>query len=391
MKTLKIIWLHSHLSLPSGGTKFVLEAIRELSKHHEVDLYVQKATPQFEQLFKKAGINIITMSKYSTGDILFWINFSRQIKHEMKFLKNQAKNYDVVISSMFPMNVEANALGLPHLQSCFQPYAFFWDSLMINKLPFFQRLLLKFAKKKFGKLDIEATKKSDKIVTVIAGVQKWISKVYQRDSLVVHPGVDISFFKPTVDLNLQNKYAGKKIILHSTDWTPLKRTNWLIDEFVSINSKINNAVLLIMEVKTVGVEREKAIKKIDDKKIKNIELCGSVPEHLLPAYYSLADVCVYVGIGEGAAAASYIVLESMACETPVIRTNYSLEEVEDGKTGYLFEKDDKESFKKYVIEFLTNPKLKLEFGKAGRNFIQENRSWEKFAKLYEKNLFEIIG
>ena len=390
MKKLRIMWLHSHLSLPSGGTKYVLEGIRELSKNHNVDLYVQKTTPQFEQLFKKAGINITAMNKYSTGDVLFWVNFSRQIKNELKFLKNQAKSYDVVVSSMFPMNVEANALGLPHLQSCFQPYAFFWDSLMINKLPFVQRLLLNFAKIKFGKLDIEATKKSDKVVTVIGGVQKWISKVYHRDSIVVHPGVDTSFFKPTLDLNLQNKYAGKKIILHSTDWTPLKRTNWLIDEFVSINSKINNVVLLIMEIKNVGVEREKAIKKINNKKIKNIELCGSVPESLLPAYYSLADVCVYVGIGEGAAAASYIVLESMACETPVIRTNYSLEEVEHGKTGYLFEKDDSESFEKYVIEFLTNPKLKLEFGKAGRNFIQENRSWKKFAELYEKNLFEII-
>ena len=86
-------------------------------------------------------------------------------------------------------------------------------------------------------------------------------------------------------------------------------------------------------------------------------------------------------------------MEAQASGLPVVTSNVGglVELIEDGKTGYLFEKDDKESFKKYVIEFLTNPKLKLEFGKAGRNFIQENRSWEKFAKLYEKNLFEIIG
>jgi len=385
------MWLFSHLTISGGGARFLFEAIKELSKNHYIKLYVQKSSPHMIKQYADESIEVVTMSDASTGDTKFWLNFSGQIKKEINFLKKESNNFDVVISSMFPMNIEANALGLPHLQSCFQPYAFFWDSMMINKLPFVQRLLLKFARMKFGKLDIEATQRSNKVVTVIAGVQKWISKVYHRDSIVVHPGVDTTFFKPTLDLNLQNKYAGKKIILHSTDWTPLKRTNWLIDEFVSINSKINDVVLLIMEVKDVGVEREKAIKKINDEKIKNVELCGFVPENLLPAYYSLADVCVYVGIGEGAAAASYIVLESMACETPVIRTNYSLEEVEHGKTGYLFEKDDRESFEKYVIEFLTNPKLKLEFGKAGRNFVQENRSWKRFAELYEKNLFEITS
>ena len=144
MKKLKIMWLHSHLSIPSGGTKYVLEVIRELSKNHHVDLYVQKATPQFEQSFKKAGINITTMSKYSTSDVLFWLNFSRHIKNQINFLQNQAKNYDVVISSMFPMNIIANSLNLPHLQSCFQPFAFFWDPLMIEKLPILKRLFLYF-------------------------------------------------------------------------------------------------------------------------------------------------------------------------------------------------------------------------------------------------------
>ena len=66
MKKLRIMWLHSHFSLPSGGVKYVLEAIRELSKNHDVDLYVQKALPKFEKQFKDAGINITIMSRHST-------------------------------------------------------------------------------------------------------------------------------------------------------------------------------------------------------------------------------------------------------------------------------------------------------------------------------------
>ena len=39
MKKLKIMWLHSHLTLPSGGTKYVLQGIQELSKNHFIAIY----------------------------------------------------------------------------------------------------------------------------------------------------------------------------------------------------------------------------------------------------------------------------------------------------------------------------------------------------------------
>ncbi len=389
MKKLRIMWLHSHLTLPSGGTKYVLQGIQELSKNHSVDLFVQKASPEYEQLFKKSGINITIMNTRSTGDLIFWLNFKKQIKNETLFLQNLVQNYDLVISSMFPMNVIASKLNLPHLQSCFQPFAFFWDPNMISKLPMWERFFLKIAKFKFGKLDLDATKKSDLISTVIPDVQQWISKIYERDSFVAYPGVDTNFFKKDNNFSLGNKYRGKKIILHSTDWTPLKRTNWLIDEFVKINSKIDNCILLIMEVKTTGTERSKAIKKIKGNLKSNIELCGFVPESLLPSYYSLADLTIYCGIGEGTGAASYIVLESLSCETPVIRTQYSNNEIEHGKTGYLFEKDDTDKFQKYVIDLLNDEKLRIQFGKEGRKFIVENRSWKKFAELYENHLIKI--
>src|SRR5690349_6396854 len=120
MRRLNIMWLHSHLTLPVGATNYVMVIIRELLKEHSVTLYVQKSTPEFEQLFKNAGINVITLSNYSTGDILFWLNFSKQTKKEINFLRSEVKNYDLVISSIFPMNVIANSLPLPHLQFCFQ-------------------------------------------------------------------------------------------------------------------------------------------------------------------------------------------------------------------------------------------------------------------------------
>src|SRR6266498_2007472 len=160
MKRLRIMWLHSHLTLPSGATNYILEVLRELQKNHSVTVYVQKSTPEFVQLYRNAGIEVISLSKYSTGDILFWLSFSRQIKKEIQFLKGEAKNYNLVVSSMYPMNVIASSLELPHIQFCFQPFAFFWDPLMIKKLSISKRIFLYLLKSKFGKLDIDSTKQS---------------------------------------------------------------------------------------------------------------------------------------------------------------------------------------------------------------------------------------
>ena len=323
---MKIMWLNPHLTVPTGGTRYIFEATKRLSKNHDVTIYVQKSNPDILTQFKENSIKVITIGKYSTGDFLFWLNFKKNLNNEINFLKKEARDFDVVVSSMFPMNIEANSLGLPHLQCCFQPYAFFWDSLMIKKLPLTHRLFLRCCKSRFGKLDIEATKKSNIVITVIADVQNWIKKIYKRDSIVAHAGVDIDFFKNIYNKDLHQKYFGKKIILHSTDWTPLKRTNWLIDQFYKINLKIENCVLLILEVKNSGSEKNLALKKIKEKKLRDVELCGFIPEKLLPAYYSLADVVVYPGIGEGASSASYVVLESLACETPVVRTDEGKDE-----------------------------------------------------------------
>jgi len=390
MKKLRIMWLFPHLTICGGGTRYILEGLQEFAKYHDVHLYVQKSSPKILQQFLDASIKVTTMSKSSTGDVKFWLNFSNQIDHEIKFLKNEAKNYDIVISCMFPMNIVANSIALPHIQGLFQPFAFFWDPTMISKLPITYRIFLYFLKRKFGNLDVLATQNSNKLTTVISSNIIPISKIYHRnDAIIASAGVNTSFFKKSYESNLFKKYFGKKIILHSTDWTPLKRTNWLIDEFEKVSSKIENVTLLIMEVIDKGRERNIALKKIKERNIQNIEFLGLVDEKLLPFYYSLADVTIYSGVG-GAASASYIVLESLACETPVIRTDFTHDEVEHNKTGFLFKPYDSDNFQNYVIELLKNDELNSQFGKNGRLFVEKNRSWKTFVEIYEKIFNEII-
>ena len=386
---MKLMWLHSHLSFWGGGTKFVYQVIEELTKNNTVDLFVQKSSPEILQKFQKI-CKVDTLSGLSTGDKLFWLNFEKQILKETSLLKNVSKDYDIVISSMFPMNVHANNLEIPHIQYCFEPFAFFWDKFMIKSMPLQKKLFLKLLKQKFGKKDLDSTKKATRILTVNSGTKNWVSKIYERDSIPTLLGVDTKFFKTIIDESLQKKYTDKKIIIHSTDWTPLKRTAWLVDQFIEISSKIDNVQLLITEVKTEGKERDLILKKIKENKLDNIELCGFVAIENLPAYYSLANIGVYTGIGQGASAASLFVLECMACQTPVVRTNDTNEEVEHNKSGFLFDKDDSQGFQKYVCDLLDNTSKQEEFAKFARERIIEKYSWKKVSDIFEKNCLDLV-
>ena len=150
-----------------------------------------------------------------------------------------------------------------------------------------------------------------------------------------------------------------------------------------------DSLLLITEVFTTGKERDLAIKKINEHNL-NVILCGFVPQEMLPKFYSIADIAIYAGIGQGASAASLFVLECMACETPVIRTNDTNEEVEHEKTGYLFEAEDTVNFQKYVLDLLSDESLREKFGKSARQFIEENYSWKKVSEIFEQNCLKLL-
>lgn len=372
----------------SGGTKFIFLLAKELSEKYNVTLCLQKPPTFFSKELNDSKIDVEVLSDCSTGDKKFWLTFNHQIKKQINYLKNHPKNFDVVISMIFPMNIIANSINLPHLQHCFQPFAFFWDPILISKLPIHQRIFLHIMKKFFGTLDIKYTKKSNVISTPTQEVSDYVKFFYGVNSIPTSAGVD-SIFKPVFENELKKKYENKRILIHSTDWTFTKNTNWLIDQFIQIQKEFDNVVLLITEVHQFGSERDLAIQKIKKYNL-NVELCGLIPESLLPSYYSIADVGVYPGVAYNNSAASLWVLECMACGTPVLRTNNTNSEVEHGKSGYLFDIENPKEFQNYMIELLQTKELRDKFGINARNFILKNRTWEQIGKLFEKNCLRAI-
>ncbi|MEJ2104993.1 MAG: glycosyltransferase, partial [Ignavibacteriaceae bacterium] len=75
-------------------------------------------------------------------------------------------------------------------------------------------------------------------------------------------------------------------------------------------------------------------------------------------------------------------LESMACETPVICTNVGgmPEIVKDGKTGFIVNPGDVNGLRDSIEYFVSNPKEVDFFGKSGRAEVMKSYTWDSIVK-----------
>ncbi len=158
---------------------------------------------------------------------------------------------------------------------------------------------------------------------------------------IIPNGVDIKRFKPKGEK--LNEFPDNTIILFLGRLDPRKGLSVLIKAFPLIKKKIPDALLLV------------AGKGIPPKDIPNnlresIIFKGTIPNEMVPAYYRSADIyCSPALFGE---TFGIVLLESMACGTPVIASNIKgYREVIPDKT-MLFEKGNPVSLANKAISIL---------------------------------------
>ncbi len=271
----KILWLHPHFLNWMGGHRYIYEVIRRLNSRCgcEITLSTGAFSRFAKRQFHDIGIKTRELLGFSTNNPVYWLFLPIFLKIELNILKNEAKNADAVISSMFPMNVLASKLSRRTIQLCYEPYAFFHDPNFIAGFPFLQRFFVKLMARLYSSLDIKATKEAKKVLTLSRYNRDWIKKVYGRsDAIVVYEGVDTNFFRPKHDPGLEKKYKNYNVVFHSTDFTAIKGTPYLIQALSKVRKKIPNLRLLITHTLDNEKEKQKIIKLARDLGVlKNIE------------------------------------------------------------------------------------------------------------------------
>jgi len=118
-----------------------------------------------------------------------------------------------------------------------------------------------------------------------------------------------------------------------------------------------------------------------------VDLPGWISHDDLPNYLNQIRLLVLPSYTEGL---PNIMLEAMACGTPVLATPVGAipDVIIDGKTGFIMENNSPECIAENVARALASPDLE-EIAEAGRRFVEENFSFESTVARWKEVLEEI--
>lgn len=177
---------------------------------------------------------------------------------------------------------------------------------------------------------------------------------------------------------------GEKVLVHISNFRPVKRVQDVVDIFCKVHSKVSSRLLLVGD----GPDRPKVEQHARASGVFDaVTFIGSVP--LVEEILVGADLFLLPSETESFGLAA---LEALSCEVPVIATAVGglPEVVCDGENGYLFPVGDVESMAAAAVELLQNDEKRRSFGVAGRRWaldqFDEDSIVEQYRRIYRQVL-----
>ena len=184
----------------------------------------------------------------------------------------------------------------------------------------------------------------------------------QRDIKVIPNFIDIDKYERKHNNCEKNVISegDEKIIVHISNFRPLKRIVDVIDIFKGINSKIDSKLMMIGE----GPEKRKAIRYVSDNKLKDkVLFLGNSNE--IDKILCYSDLFLLPSEKESFGLSA---LEAMAHGVPIISSNAGgIPEVNlNGKTGFISNIGDTDSMINNAMSLLSNPQKHKLFKKQAQ-------------------------
>lgn len=224
---------------------------------------------------------------------------------------------------------------------------------------------------------------SDGVTAVSKYLQRETCQVFEicsdNDEIAVIPNfIDPDYYQRGTHDSLRQKLSpnGEKLIVHISNFRPVKRITDCIRIFAALQGKVKAHLVMVGD----GPERAQGEWLARQMGInKNVTFVGKQPG--IVDYLSIADLFLLPSETESFGLSA---LEAMACEVPVIASNVGglPEVVVDGETGYLAEVGDIEGMAKYAAKILSSDNLQRKMGAFGRQMAIENFSVDKIVPLY---------
>ncbi|MDO9231837.1 MAG: glycosyltransferase family 4 protein [bacterium] len=343
--------------------------------------YLAKNLAGFEINLMTKGIlsglsdNVHQHSVYSTSEIRDF-NFSQKLRALLFQFKTKGK-FD--INHYFFTPTKLNSFLIKHffkssktktIQTVASLRDDLWSSDDIRKLMFADLIITysDYAKNKLNSLGFQNVKR-------------------------VYPGIDLEKYQlqeRNLELMQEKNISPTDFVINFTgEYVRLGAIDLVIDSFIEISKKIPEAKLTL----AVRIKNEKDAQKKEEvmEKIKKSNLLEKVSffdngKYDMPEVYNLCDISLFpVQNMHGKFDIPLAVIETMACEKPVILTDLEiLKELGNNNNSVIIEKDNLKQLTDAIFDLYQDTEKRKMLGKNARKFCEENFDIKNIARAYEK-------
>jgi glycogen(starch) synthase len=246
---------------------------------------------------------------------------------------------------------------------------------------------------RLSRLEAESAREANLVVAVSNYSADKAAQLYYVDYAkirVVPNGVDPDRFKPaigSVALKRRLGLVNKRTVLFVGRLIPRKGLTFLVEAAKRVVKENPDAVFVIVGNGPLRNTLTSHLERLNLSK--TFIFLGDVSDNVLPALYNCADVFAFPSIQEGQGIA---LLEAQASSKPVVafRVGGVNETVSNGNSGLLVEKGSSDGLAEAILRLLSNPSLRQSMGIKGREFVQNNFTWdicaEKMLRVYREAL-----
>ena len=287
---------------------------------------------------------------------------------EAKFVKTNRKKWQMANGKLFgkwKLRNEKSDVHRPvHINYCHAPTHYYWSRYEqylknpgFGRLDPIARLALKLLAGPMRRWDLKAAQRPDYFIANSKYTKDQIKKYYGRDSVVIHPPVEIERFQQAKSYKLKAKSSRHGFVVAGRQ-VPYKK----IDLVVKAATKLN--------VPLVVVGRGPEHAKLGRMAGRGVTFLTNVSDNEMPARFAQAEAFIFPGIDDF----GIVAVEAMAAGTPVIAYSGggALDYV-NKTTGLLFKEQTVDSLAKAMQEF-----SKLSFDHAKIATAAEEFSASKF-------------
>lgn len=328
---MKIALVHDYL-VQYGGAERVLEAFTEIWPYAPIYTLLHDPEAMHGKFAdKRIYTSFLQKSRFARKHHRLFPPLMPAAIESFDFSK-----YDVVLSdsSSYAKGIITRPETL-HISYVHTPMRYAWDDCQKYTQDFgFPRFIKKLVPFFMNPIRLWDKASADRVDHYIANskfVQARIAKYYRKDSVVIHPPVDIASFSVAPESERQDYFlmVGRLIAY--------KRHDIAIEAF--------NRLKLPLKIIGRGPEFDR-LKKIAGP---TIEFLGRVPDEALPKYYAECQAFIFPQEEDFGIVAE----EAFASGRPVIayRGGDIVEHLEEGKMGEFFDEQTPESLSEAVRKF----------------------------------------